>query len=317
MTFKSEIIPVSEDFVRYLMADGIHVPVSKRVDSDGASSGSWGSGGESDEECQDSEGVFDFPELEQAVGSAISRLNGHVLPKLNWSAPKDAQWVQGSLKCSSPADVFTLLKASDFVSHDLCHAFDHCGNNSRRRPDAFTLVLRRWHELHESSEFRVFVKDEQLVAISQRQTGYFFEHLVNAEEIGSIQTAIADFFEQKVRSRFSLKKYVFDIYVDVPPRRRVWLVDISPWGPTTDACLFEWDELTESPAQSGVTPELRVVRSEAECRSKLENFHQIPLELAELGSKEGLSELLEKAWLLQQRAFFIHTLVAVTSSRAF
>ena len=294
MTFKSEIIPLSEDVVKYLMADGIHVPLSRKADADAASDDSWGSGGDS--EVQDPEEVFDFPELEQAVQAAISRLNGQVLPKLNWSAPKDAQWMSGTLKCSSPAEVFTLLKASDFVSHDLCHAFDHCGVNSVKRPDVFTLVLRRWHSLHESSEFRAFVTKKELVAISQRQTGCFFEHLVDSEEVEAIHAVIADFFRQKLRSRFSLERYVFDVYVDIPPRRRVWLVDLSPWGPTTDPCLFEWSDLALAEVtEPRQTPELRVVRSEAERRGRLENFHQIPLELAELGSKEGLSELLEKA----------------------
>ena len=32
---------------------------------------------------------------------------------------QDAHWIHGTLKCTSPSDVFTLLKASDFVSHDL------------------------------------------------------------------------------------------------------------------------------------------------------------------------------------------------------
>lgn len=293
VTFKSEILPLSENFIKYLLADGIHVPLSKPKESDGASDGSWGSGGDSADEAEDLEGVFDFPELEESVRSAISRLNGQVLPKLNWSAPKDAHWIHGSLKCTTPAEVFTLLKASDFVSHDLCHAFDHCGPLARRRPDDFTLVLRRWHSLHESSEFRAFVKDTDLVAISQRQTGCFFEHLLNTEEVEAIQAAIQEFFEQKLRERFRLKRYVFDVYVDIPPRRRVWLVDLSPWGPTTDACLFDWDDLADMSAAR--SPELRVVQSEAERRGRLENFHQIPLELAELGSKEGLSELIEKA----------------------
>ena len=64
-----------------------------------------------------------------------------------------------------------------------CNAFDHC-NCSRKRPDVFNLVLRRWHSLHESSEFRVFVRDGQLIGISQRQTSGFFEHLLQEEDWG-------------------------------------------------------------------------------------------------------------------------------------
>eukprot|EP00434_Breviolum_minutum_P011114 symbB.v1.2.009806.t1/scaffold614.1/size180566/16 len=197
------------------MADGIHMP-SKGAKDDAASDGSWGSGGESDE---DPDAVFHFPDLQEDVRSAIQRLNGKVLPKLNWSAPKDAQWIHGSLKCTSPTDVFTLLKASDFISHDLCNAFDHC-NCSRKRPDAFNLVLRRWHSLHESSEFRVFVRDGQLIGISQRQTSGFFEHLLQEEEQEAIRGAISNFFEEKVRGCFPLSRFAMDLYVDIPPRRR-------------------------------------------------------------------------------------------------
>eukprot|EP00438_Fugacium_kawagutii_P023650 Skav206414 [mRNA] locus=scaffold292:77917:79054:+ [translate_table: standard] len=297
LTFKSEIIPLSEDFVRYLLADGIHVPGKTRT-SDAASNSSWGSGGDSDDETT---AVFDFPELEKEVRSAIQRLNGKVLPKLNWSAPKDAHWIQGTLKCTSPTDVFTLLKASDFISHDLCNAFDHC-KCSRKRPEAFTLVLRRWHSLHESSEFRAFVRDGNLIAISQRQTSGFFEHLLEEVEQEAIRSAISSFFEDKaglagwagrVRGRFPLSRFAFDVYVDIPPRRRVWLVDFSPWGASTEPCLFDWSELSE--LHQTATPLLRVVRDQMECHGKLQNFHQIPLELAELNSQDGLNELLEKA----------------------
>eukprot|EP00931_Biecheleriopsis_adriatica_P068232 TRINITY_DN42221_c0_g1_i1.p1 TRINITY_DN42221_c0_g1~~TRINITY_DN42221_c0_g1_i1.p1 ORF type:complete len:344 (-),score=73.03 TRINITY_DN42221_c0_g1_i1:59-1090(-) len=291
-TFKSEIIPLPEDFVEYLLADGIQVPTTRR-DNDEGSTGSWGSGGDSDDESDDTAGRFHFEELEEVIRTAIQRLNGKVLPKLNWSAPKDAQWVHGSLKCDSPTEVFTLLKASDFIAHDLCHGFDHC-KCSRTRPDEFTLVLRRWHSLHESNEFRAFVRDSQLIAISQRQTSALYEHLTKEEEVAELTTVIRSFFEQKVRERFPLSNYAFDVYVDIPPRRRVWLVDFSPWGATTDACLFDWEELRDLPAP-GDQLKLRVVRDESECRGKLENFHRMPMELAQLNSNEGLNELLEKA----------------------
>lgn len=60
----------------------------------------------------------------------------------------------------------------------------------------------------------------------------------------------------QVRGRFPLSRFAFDVYVDIPPRRRVWLVDFSPWGASTEPCLFEWSELGRlSPG-----PLLRVVR---------------------------------------------------------
>lgn len=51
-----------------------------------------------------------------------------VFPKLNWSAPRDATWINAgeNLKCMSPGEVIMLIKSSDFAIHDLCHAFDCC-----------------------------------------------------------------------------------------------------------------------------------------------------------------------------------------------
>lgn len=41
---------------------------------------------------------------------------------------QDAAWILAGqdLKCQTPADVYLLLKSSDFISHDLDHAFADC-----------------------------------------------------------------------------------------------------------------------------------------------------------------------------------------------
>lgn len=298
VTFKSEVIPLPESFVTFLEADGINLgPRQGRTRSDSDSSG-WGDGDASD--CGDTVAKFDFPQLEEQINAAIERLGGKVLPKLNWSAPKDAAWVNCGLKCFNAREVFTMLKASDFVSHDLGHSFDHCGT-SRRRPDQFTLVLRRWHEIYESNEFRCFVSDGRLLAMSQRNTSVFFEHLVQQDEAEALRGAVVGFFEQHVRRDFLLGRYAFDVHVGASPRRRVRLLDFSPWGPTTDACLFDWPELASmaiSAAAEGDMhcPELRVVRDESEQRlCKAERYSQMPLELAQLSAGEGLEELIRKA----------------------
>ena len=48
----------------------------------------------------------EFPELIEDIKRRISELGGNVFPKLNWSAPKDASWVNNNtLKCSGPGQV--------------------------------------------------------------------------------------------------------------------------------------------------------------------------------------------------------------------
>lgn len=67
------------------------------------------------------------------------------------------------LKCMSPADVYLLLKSSDFVQHDLSpdHVFDGC--ESRPSDYDLELVLRKWYPVDRSRELRCFVRQERLL----------------------------------------------------------------------------------------------------------------------------------------------------------
>lgn len=109
----------------------------------------------------------------------------------------------GGLKCQHPADVYLLLKSSDFISHDLDHAFDACVEEianeqaeivdrihalsvqdesetsidnaedvltKRSRSDVrgyeFELVLKKWFDMPPSQEWRCFVRDQRLIGMS-------------------------------------------------------------------------------------------------------------------------------------------------------
>ncbi len=66
--------------------------------------------------------TYAFPALDAQIREAIRTYEGGVFPKLNFSAPQDAAWLLPAgapLRCTAPADVYLLLKSSDFVSHDL------------------------------------------------------------------------------------------------------------------------------------------------------------------------------------------------------
>ncbi len=63
---------------------------------------------------------------------------------------------------SSARQVVLLLKGSDRVAHDLCHAFDACGRRPERPPGA-CLALRKFHALRLDREFRCFMHDRELV----------------------------------------------------------------------------------------------------------------------------------------------------------
>merc|ERR1711924_567942 len=159
------------------------------------------------------------------------------------------------------------------------------------------IVLREWRSINESSEFRCFVRAGRLLAVSQRHSSLFFPHLVDIDFTTAIMERITDFFAERVQCGFPLQRYVFDVVVGKPPRQKVRLFDFSPWSPSTDPLLYDWDELESIDVQSMESPSLRVVRSESDKRAKLENYHALPIEVAQLGAQtpDEIADLCRRA----------------------
>ncbi|KAF2365640.1 Cell division cycle protein 123 [Trinorchestia longiramus] len=184
------------------------------------------------------------PELEEfsaRIMSAIKKLGGAVFPKLNWTAPKDAVWISytGSLKCTSPSDVYLLLKSSDQVNRDLTAPFQGCSDATEQHHKA-ALVLRRWRDINPSGEFRCFVSQGRFIGMCPRDVSQFYPCL--ATERASIVADVCSFWRENIDNRFPLKNYAFDI-VRVA-KDKVLLLDFSPLHESrTRGLLFEWDEL--------------------------------------------------------------------------
>ncbi|KAL8397707.1 hypothetical protein RB594_004421 [Gaeumannomyces avenae] len=285
---KSSIIRLSPEFVDYLREDGIILAdeeaTSREAGGDEGPDDDWepsiatgvfqpqpGSDSDSDSEDDDEHHArrlppnLRFPELHQQIRDEIKRLGGQVVPKLNWSSPKDATWImmdKNTMRCTTPDDVYLLLKSSSFISHDLENAFDGCisaanhgQQQTRGTPDAPTtlgfapvLVLRPYFKPQTALEFRCFVKQRNLVAISQRDLKHY-PFLAGLRE--SIVDRVMDLFESALRLTFPDGSFVFDVYIpegsdgasDGLSRAR--LIDINPWAPRTDSLLFDWEELLD------------------------------------------------------------------------
>jgi hypothetical protein len=60
---------------------------------------------------------------------------------------------------------------------------------------------------------------------------------------------LLDFYEVNVKVSIGdfcteMTEFTLDVYIDVGPKYRVWLIDINPWFPyEVDSMLFSWDEL--------------------------------------------------------------------------
>lgn len=77
------------------------------------------------------------------------------------------------LKCMSPADVYLLLKSSDFVLNDLdaTELFKECDRSTDSVDPGYDLelVLRKWYPVDRSRELRCFVRREMLIGTSYTQ----------------------------------------------------------------------------------------------------------------------------------------------------
>lgn len=241
-TPKARIISLPQPFIDYLRADGIILPPEDTRDDDS---------GYSDDEDDISE---PWHVTHEKIKATITELGGKVVPKLNWSAPKDATWMSttNDMECRTANEVYLLLKSSDFITHDLEQAFDGCVDTA---DVPYHLVLRKSFNLNPSLEFRCFVRDRKLVGISQREMNYFeFLFELRAPFLEKIQQFLAGLL-----TAFSDSNFVFDVYMP-PPHEKVWLIDINPWAPRTDPLLFSWLELlTMDDPEENFEPEFRLV----------------------------------------------------------
>lgn len=293
-TIATVCIDLPADFRAYLLTDGVQLPVGAKTSSllsnqdEQCSSDEEEDVGDSTEELSAPPSAVSFPELDDAISAAIQELGGSVAPKLNWSAPKDAVWMNGgSLQCRTPGDVYLLLKSSDFCLYDVQHAL----TDIRRLDDTFEstiatsfqlqLALRKWCNLYPSSEFRCFVRGGDLVAISQRHHSQHFPHLRRDRFL--FRSLLVEFFDEIVQERFaegSMPDYVFDAYVD--RKEKVWLLDFNVWGRRTDTLLFTWSELASLDTDS--QPEIRVVETEKQVRVDPLASYRAPIDTLHVAS---------------------------------
>ncbi|KAI9496185.1 D123-domain-containing protein [Zychaea mexicana] len=308
VTFRSKTLALPSEFVDYLNADGIFLPEEGQPQAAATIEEIDDDDDDSETENSDSGDPSikpNFPAIESFIRDAVQELGGAVFPKLTWSSPRDAAWIAAtqSLKCTSPFDVFLLLKSSDFINHDLNHAFENCiGSNSTSEGEGIQhhLVLRKWQDLQPSMEFRVFIKNKEIVAISQRDLT-FYNFLEGMKD--DIEDMIFDFFEDSVQQVFPSTNYVMDVYVE-RERRKVWIVDFNPFTPATDGLLFEWSELAQlnfdaSSQTDNQEPEFRIIRSEAEANTHVCNgprfaTNMIPRDVIDLSDGRTVAEFAEE-----------------------
>ena len=326
LTPKTRLLPLPSAFIAYLREDGIILSDDKTsseapVHEDGLSFSNSAQqplqptpifhiafdASDSDSDSESLDPSTNWPDLHDRVKSTIAGLGGSVYPKLNWSAPKDATWISATntMECRTANDIYLLLKSSDFVTHDLEHAFDGCaddfsdsesGDNGDEEsameiipeeqarlypPSApltnsipYHLTLRTTiPSLLPSMEFRAFVRQRALLCICQRDQNYY-AYLAQLAPL--LRSLIQEFFDANLKYTFPDENFVFDVYIPRPEgtgegkRGKVWLIDLNPWAERTGTGIYEWLEILRMVGPRNVEDDLNLDEEMSEGGEALE-----------------------------------------------
>lgn len=100
-----------------------------------------------------------------------------------------------------------------------------------------SICLRPFHRMNIPREFRLFIRDGELVAMSQY---HLIRHFRRLEGVKVKYWKLAEQLVKLVGWALPLKELVMDIYIASDDR--TYIVDLNPWGPPTDPLLLRtWD----------------------------------------------------------------------------
>ena len=257
-SIKSLVIELPQSFISYIQdEDSIHLP----PDVISAATGDHFSDDEDLHEVDEEEGTTAAPSsslfhhLNNQLRRAIQDLNGAVFIKMNWKAPKDASWINANtLKCLNLEQVYLLLKASSRVTDVIEIIREHesqiqDNSNSEnitdgdKNPLSYSLILRKWSNLHPSMEFRCFVGERKPLGASQRDCSCPYDFLLRDKN--DIEDTLYDFITNTILdvNRCPFDSFVCDVYVD--KNNKCWIIDFNNFSDDTDSLLFEWNQLRD------------------------------------------------------------------------
>ncbi|CAK9295430.1 unnamed protein product, partial [Gordionus sp. m RMFG-2023] len=165
--------------------------------------------------------------FEKKLLNLIVKFGGNVFPKFNQKAPIDAKWINinYSLLCTSCQEIYILLKASNKILLN--------SDNDKNE-----LVIKKWININPAYEFRCYVIEKKLFAISQRDVTHKYDYI--QDECLKICEETLLFFNNYLNS-FPEKHYSFDIYR--PCSDKIILIDINPHIPDQQSyLLFNLDD---------------------------------------------------------------------------
>lgn len=187
---------------------------------------------------KDSDSPPNCADIISKLDESISQFPNGAFVRLGSRSPKDSWYSHrnGSKSTNGKEAWKRLTDCSERVAEDLLLAID---NNYEP-----WIWVREWQKkIRKDNEFRIFMKNRQLIGISQYN---YFDGDQDwiIKNAGSIKWAILQWFPM-FRKASHLDTVICDVFVYERTQGNVaeWqikLLEINPFSPLTDPCLFDW-----------------------------------------------------------------------------
>ena len=180
------------------------------------------------------------------------------------------------LRVTNELEALNLILSSERVFIDLLEALDcqHVADNIEMNSAGVQLhdwnnniVVRQWDSLLDSSmEFRCFVYQSDLTAISQYNHYCKFYQLQDVGVIQRIKTTIVEYWHRKIKPLMDPYKdkysnYIIDIGLIEDPSSdelRCRVIELNPFASSTGASLFDWKRDMDQLSGQANSTEIRV-----------------------------------------------------------
>jgi hypothetical protein len=180
--------------------------------------------------------------LARRIDQAIGQFPHGGFVKLGSRSPKDSYQAHCfGLCCLTGQDALGLLTASERVADDL-----HLAQSENYTPN---LCVREWLDIPWHEEFRVFIRDRQVIGVSQYDyTQSYPSYPKDGSDPESIRWAIDTFFERYLEPALHLDTVIADVWLRCKFHGNTctWgckLIELNPFGNWTDPCLMSWRDV--------------------------------------------------------------------------
>jgi len=187
--------------------------------------------------------------MKEALESELAKSDGSD----NGDAIAFCAAVRNAMRVTSGEEALWLIEGSSRVQEDLMK-WSECEGKL-----PLSIVVREWLPMTPSGEFRAFIKEKKLTAVSQYCYYQYFPEVTDQKD--KLEETIKAFWESIAES-IPHKNCVIDFFITDDTN---YIIELNPFFSDTGGCLFSWREKKDTMVIGGQSPfEFRVLTKPTE-----------------------------------------------------